>query len=188
MLINNFNVSSPAGKNLIKKGSIRKTTKERVNKGQDDSVILGQQDNSPINLHILHINDFHGAVEPFKVPGGPFPDSESEIGGIANLKSVINRERERDLDGTMLFNAGDLAEGSMISYVSKGRVVGEAFNNFGFDAITPGNHDFSWGKDGFNHMVQDIEAPILGANIVQSADGKVMEGLKPYTIIEKKGC
>ena len=166
----------------------RKTPGKETNKSDGktlgDSVVIGQENDSPINLHILHINDFHGAVEPFM---DPEISQDSKIGGIANVKSVIESERERDFDGTMLFNAGDLAEGSMEAFVSKGRIVGDAFNAFKFDAITPGNHDFSWGKDGFNYMVQDIETPILAANIVNTADGKVMEGLKPYTIIEKKG-
>ena len=182
MYINHL--KTPYPKNKIVKNKKPAGKKPDNSKIQGDTVSIGQQGNNPINLHILHINDFHGAIEPFH---SPFVSEDSKVGGIANMKSVIDTERARDFDGTMLLNAGDIAEGSMVSYVSKGRVIGDAFNDFKFDAITPGNHDFSWGKDGFNYMVQDIETPIVGANIVNTATGKVMEGLEPYTIIEKKG-
>ncbi|MEQ8189682.1 MAG: bifunctional UDP-sugar hydrolase/5'-nucleotidase [Candidatus Eremiobacterota bacterium] len=177
MLVNNkgfINVTPfsqlPSGKTSVKEENI-------------DGVSIGSG-NSLIDLHILHINDFHGAVQPYMEPS---ISADSEVGGVANLKSVIDTERERDLNGTLLLNAGDLAEGTMTSYVSKGRVVGDAFKFFKFDAITPGNHDFAWGKDGFNSIVQGLDTPVLAGNIVNTADGKVMEGISPYTILEKKG-
>jgi len=178
ILNNNYNLTGVINRNPsvpTKKPSVKEENKDGVTIGQDSSLI---------DLHILHINDFHGAIQPYIEPS---ISADGEVGGIANLKTVIDTERERDLQGTLLLNAGDLAEGSMAAYVSKGRIVGDAFKTFNFDAITPGNHDFAWGKDGFNCMVQGLDTPILAANIVNTADGKVMEGLKPYSVIEKKG-
>jgi 2',3'-cyclic-nucleotide 2'-phosphodiesterase (5'-nucleotidase family) len=79
--------------------------------GQTSSDI--QFDKSLVKLHILHINDFHGAVEPFL---DPEISRDSKTGGIACLKTLIDRERERDIAGTIVLNAGDIAEGTMISY------------------------------------------------------------------------
>jgi len=109
------------------------------------------------------------------------------VGGAANLKSVIDRERERDAEGTITLNAGDIAEGTMVAYISKGRVVTDVFKEIKFDAISPGNHDFAWGQDGFKYMVEDIGSPLLGANITKTSDGKVMDGIMPYSIKDMKG-
>ncbi|MEQ8168301.1 MAG: metallophosphatase, partial [Candidatus Eremiobacterota bacterium] len=177
MLINNkgFINVTPFSQVSSKKTSVKEENTDGVSFGSNNSLI---------DLHILHINDFHGAIQPYMEPS---ISADSEVGGVANLKSVVDTERERDIQGTLLLNAGDLAEGTMTSYVSKGRVVGDAFKFFKFDAITPGNHDFAWGKDGFNSIVQGLDTPVLAGNIVNTADGKVMEGISPYTIMEKKG-
>jgi 2',3'-cyclic-nucleotide 2'-phosphodiesterase (5'-nucleotidase family) len=143
-----------------------------------------EHDKSLINLHILHINDFHGAVEPVM---DQEISRESEAGGIAGMKTLIDRERERDFSGTILLNAGDLAEGTMVACVSRGKVVTDAFKQIRFDAITLGNHDFSWGQDGLKYMMEGLDTPVLGANITKTADGKVMDGIEPYIIKEMKG-
>ena len=87
----------------------------------------------------------------------------------------------------MTLNAGDLAEGTMVAYVSKGRVVTDAFKEIKFDAITLGNHDFAWGQDGLKYMTEGLDSPILGANITKTSDGNVMDGIKPYIIKDMKG-
>jgi len=149
--------------------------------GQTSSDI--QFDKSLVKLHILHINDFHGAVEPFL---DPEISRDSKTGGIACLKTLIDRERERDIAGTIVLNAGDIAEGTMISYISRGKVVTDAFKQIGFDAITLGNHDFAWGLDDLKSMMDNLNTPVLGANIIKISDGEVMDGVKPYIIKEMK--
>ncbi|MEQ8225944.1 MAG: bifunctional UDP-sugar hydrolase/5'-nucleotidase [Candidatus Eremiobacterota bacterium] len=141
-------------------------------------------DKSLIKLHILHINDFHGAVEPFM---DPEISPDSETGGIASLKTLIDRERAEDIAGTMVLNAGDIAEGTMVAYISGGKVVTDVFKLIGFDAITLGNHDFAWGQDRLQYMIEDLDTPVLGANIIKTSDGNVMDGVKPYIIKEMKG-
>ena len=153
-----------------------------VSLAQSDSDI--QHDKSLIRLHILHINDFHGAIEPVM---DPEVSRVSEAGGIASIKTLIDRERERDFSGTILLNAGDIAEGTMVSYISRGKVVTDAFKQIRFDAITLGNHDFAWGQDGLKYMMEGLDTPVLGANITKTADGKVMDGIEPYIIKEMKG-
>ncbi|HPZ07774.1 MAG TPA: bifunctional UDP-sugar hydrolase/5'-nucleotidase [Candidatus Eremiobacteraeota bacterium] len=161
------------------------STKGKVSQNQNqDTITIGPYDSASVSLHILHINDFHGVVEPVMAPE---ISKESPAGGIAHIKTLIDQERERDFAGTILLNAGDLAEGTMVAYISKGRVVTEAFKEIGFDAITLGNHDFAWGQEGLKYMLEGLDTPVLGANIRKSDDGTVMDGLEPYIIKEMKG-
>ncbi len=144
--------------------------------GPVDGVDLdGQDRESDLRpLRILHLNDLHGAVEP-----------EEEGGGLARVATVLDRERSADPDGTLTLNAGDLAEGSMVAYLTKGRVVSQSLGQMGFDAIEPGNHDFAWGQPALQDMLGDLNAPILGANIINAEDGKPWAS--PYLLKDVNG-
>ena len=125
---------------------------------QGDKISLGTEGKSEgtIPLRILHINDVHGAVAP-----------DCGKGGLAKAATVIERERENAPGQVLTLNAGDLAEGSMVSYLTKGAVVTEAMAEIGFDAIEPGNHDFAWGQETLQGMLADTKAPILNASITR---------------------
>lgn len=127
------------------------------------------------SLRILHINDVHGAVEA---------DSKG-VGGLAKAATVIKSERAEMPESTLTLNAGDLAEGSMVAYLTQGGVVTEAMANIGFDAVEPGNHDFAWGQDALQKMLTDTNAPVLNANITHSADGSTFG--QPYMIRDVNG-
>lgn len=152
-----------------------------------DVVDIGGKSKTPaetIKLNILHINDFHGAVEPMMDPA---VSTESSVGGAANLKTLIDSEREKNPEGTLTLNAGDIAEGSMTAYISKGQVVTDFFAQLKMDATTLGNHDFAWGQDNLRTMVEGIESPVVAANVVKSDTGEVMDGIEPYIIKDLKG-
>ena len=98
-----------------------------------DSFVSSQPEEGVLPLRILHLNDLHGATEP-----------EDGLGGLAKTAQLIKEERQEAQGEVLTFNTGDLAEGTMVSYVTKGKVVTEAMASIGFDAVEPGNHDFAW--------------------------------------------
>ncbi len=119
-----------------------------------DSFVSSQPEEGVLPLRILHLNDLHGATEP-----------EDGLGGLAKTAQLIKEERQEAQGEVLTFNTGDLAEGTMVSYVTKGKVVTEAMASIGFDAVEPGNHDFAWGQATLSDMLTDIKAPVLNANI-----------------------
>ena len=137
-----------------------------------------------INISVLHLNDFHGAVEPMIDPA---ISETSTVGGAANIKAVLDNERAKNPEGSLTVNAGDLAEGSMIAYITKGKVVADAFKEMHMDATTLGNHDFAWGQGDLRNMLEGLDTPVVAANVVKTSDGKVMDGVKPYIIKDIKG-
>ena len=143
-----------------------------------DQISLGSGEAQPQSdvrsLRILHINDIHGAVEA---------DSKGN-GGLAKAATVFRQEKAEMPDATLTLNAGDLAEGSMVAYLTKGGVVAEAMSSIGFDAVEPGNHDFAWGQEALQQMLADTNAPVLNANIT-TADGSTLG--QPVMIREVNG-
>lgn len=137
-----------------------------------------------VTLNILHVNDLHGVVNPRLEPK---ISADGKAGGLANLKTAIDRQRAKNPDGTVVVCTGDFAEGTMESYLSKGEVAIKALKGFGFDLVVPGNHDFAWGQNALQAMLTGLNAPSLGANIVQAASGELMEGQQATAVLNRKG-
>lgn len=127
-----------------------------------DQVSINSQDKQEgtVSLRLLHINDLHGAVV-----------DEKGVGGLAKAATVLRQEKASAPGEVLTLNAGDLAEGSMISYLTKGSVVTDSLASIGFDAIEPGNHDFAWGQQDLQNMLADTKATVLNASIINNADG-----------------
>lgn len=97
----------------------------------------------PVQLTLLHINDFHGHLLP------ELDKSISDttpVGGAGRLAQLIAAERAKNPDGVVLLSAGDMFQGTPVSNVFRGQPVIEVMNYLKFDAMALGNHEFDWGS------------------------------------------
>ena len=108
-------------------------------------------------LTILHLNDFHGALQPTR-SGADRP----EEGGAARLAALVAAERTPT---TLFLAAGDLMQGTNLSNLFAGRPVIEAFNLMGLDASAVGNHEFDNGQPALSERAAEARFPFLAANI-----------------------
>jgi len=108
-------------------------------------------------LTILHVNDFHGALQPTRA-GADLP----EEGGAARLAALVTTERTPT---TLFLAAGDLMQGTNLSNLFAGRPVIEAFNLMGLDASAVGNHEFDNGQPALSERAAEARFLFLAANI-----------------------
>ncbi len=137
-------------------------------------ILFGVGAAAPVELRILHVNDFHGFAEPYKPYG-----SNEMLGGMAWLSAaveVLRKERP-----TMLLAAGDMIQGNNWANLFQGASVIELMNAMKFDAMVVGNHEFDFGQDVLKRRIGDAMFPVLAANV------EGMEGLKPYMLKEING-
>lgn len=96
---------------------------------------------------VMHTNDIHGSYK--------YSYNESKgtgtIGfdGLAVLYSAQNNAPD------FLLDAGDTFHGQSFATMSEGKSIAELMNTFyanGYDATTPGNHDWSYGADKLQTM------------------------------------
>jgi 2',3'-cyclic-nucleotide 2'-phosphodiesterase (5'-nucleotidase family) len=121
-------------------------------------------------LTILHLNDFHGALEPTRAAA-----ARPEEGGAARLAALVRAERT---PGTLFVAAGDLMQGTNLSNLFAGKPVVEAFNLMGLDASAVGNHEFDNGRPAFAERAAEARFPFLAANIDGSGPWKRSEVLR----------
>lgn len=125
----------------------------------------------PVQIRILHVNDFHGYAEPYRPYG-----SRELLGGAAYLAARVEALRADSRIPTLLLAAGDMIQGNLWSNMNQGKAVIELMNMMEFDAMVVGNHEFDFGQNILKERISQANFPILGANVAG------ISGVKPYVI------
>lgn len=132
-----------------------------------------------LQLRILTINDFHGALE-----GRTYPWSEGRtVGGAAVVDAWMDTLAARCACTTLRLDGGDEMQGSLPSNLSYGKVTVEAFDLMGIQAAAIGNHDFDWTADTLRERMREADYPWMAANIVDSATGRRPDWIIPWRMV-----
>jgi 5'-nucleotidase / UDP-sugar diphosphatase len=142
---------------------------------------------SPVSLTILHVGDTHSYVIPHDVML-KIKDRNTlvTLGGWSLMKAAVEDVRGREKN-VLLLHSGDVTEGTIWSTRFSGLADFEAMNALNFDAVVPGNHEFSKGPQGAANMVNIVKFPVLAANLDVSAEPSLAGRIKPYTVVEYDG-
>ena len=110
----------------------------------------------PVTFTILHTNDFHGQLEA----SGSNP-------GMARVATVVNGVRTAvGAANTLLVDAGDEMQGSLLSNLGDGTATGKGiptigtYNAMGYDVATFGNHEFDWGQVNLANRTTEAALPV----------------------------
>ncbi|WP_082235143.1 bifunctional metallophosphatase/5'-nucleotidase [Halobacillus massiliensis] len=125
-------------------------------------------------IDILSTNDVHGNLE----------QNTSEQGGMPLVGGIVDDFRSVNDDGTIVVDAGDSMQGTLISNAFEGLSTIETMNAIDYDVSAIGNHEFDWGIDVLRDRIEDAEFPFLAANIFEEETGDRPEWAEPYTMIE----
>ena len=133
------------------------------------------------SLTILHTNDVHSRLDPFPMDGS----RNAGKGGVARRATLIRKIRQEQTN-VLLFDAGDVFQGTPYFNLYKGEPEVLAMSQLGYDAGTIGNHDFDGGIDNMVTQFGKASFPLLIANYDFKntvMDGKTMS----YKLFEKDG-
>lgn len=132
-------------------------------------------------LVILHTNDTHSRIEPVPM-NDPYDPGK---GGVVNRLALIDSIRQTN-ENVLLFDAGDVVQGTPYYNLFKGRVEAEAMNQMKYDAGTIGNHEFDFGLDTLRMMLERMNFPVVCCNYDFSKT--VLKNIvKPYVILKRFG-
>ncbi|ARU61010.1 multifunctional 2',3'-cyclic-nucleotide 2'-phosphodiesterase/5'-nucleotidase/3'-nucleotidase [Tumebacillus avium] len=133
-------------------------------------------------LDILSTNDIHGKIEVTK-------DTRvnKDQGGMETIGGIVNDFRSVNPDGTVVVDGGDAWQGTLISNLFNGESVIETMEDIKYDAMAIGNHEFDFGRDVLINNIKKSSVPIISANVIDDATGKLVDWTKPYVILDKGG-
>ena len=149
-----------------------------------------------LDLTLLATTDVHGRVmdwDYFK--DAPYSERSGDTTGLARVASVVKDVRaKKGKDHVVVVDNGDAIQGTPLSYyyavqepvtrTGTDHPVAQAFNTIGYDAQVVGNHEFNYGLDLLGAYAEDLDDPLLGANVIDAATGKPY--LQPYTLVRRQ--
>lgn len=132
-------------------------------------------------ITILHTNDTHSRIEPFPNEDPRYPN----MGGFARRAALV-KEIRRNEENVLLFDAGDVFQGSPYFNYYEGELEFKLMSEMGYNAGTIGNHEFDNGLESLAKQMQFATFPFICSNYDFSntpLQGKTL----PYKVFELDG-
>ena len=129
------------------------TTSEAIAPAEAQSAPAESPKSEEKDTVILHTNDVHGRIV-----------EEKGVIGDAKLATVIEQERAKTNQTTLVVDAGDAFQGLPISNSSKGEARAKILNEMQYDAMAVGNHEFDFGLDEAKKYKEILKFPLLSSN------------------------
>lgn len=123
------------------------------------------------SFDIVHTNDIHGHYAV-----------ADEAGAAVNAFSAVAALAEDERAGLVL-DAGDTFHGDSFATVNQGAAIAALMDAAGYDATTPGNHDWSYGSDRLAEIDVDAAFSVLAANVSDKETGAALFE-EPYRLFE----
>ncbi|MEP7326401.1 MAG: 5'-nucleotidase C-terminal domain-containing protein [Gemmatimonadota bacterium] len=127
---------------------------------------LGMQAPDTAHLVIVSTTDVHGhATEWNYLTDAPYP------GGLARVATVVDSLRRQYPGQVILVDAGDIIEGEpFATYFAREaprdpHPIFDVMSAMGYDAATPGNHDFDYGVPFLFRVLHSAGFPFVSGNI-----------------------
>src|SRR5690606_9026973 len=141
----------------------------------------GYSKTKEVKITFLHTNDVHRRIDPYPMDGSRLQG----LGGVARRSNLIQKIRSEEKN-VLLFDAGDMFQGTPYFNVFDGKVELELMSKLGYDAGTFGNHEFDNGLPGLLKHFDKANFPFVTSNY--DFTGTIMEGkTKDYLVFEREG-
>ncbi len=135
---------------------------------------------------LVATTDLHGHMT-----GRDYVADRPAPNGVARVARVVDSLRARYPGQVVLVDAGDLLQGDpFATYFARVAArephpIIEAMNLTGYDAVTPGNHDFDWGVPLLRRAIGDARFAYVSANVFDLPGDTLL--LPAYRVVRRQG-
>ncbi|HXF94863.1 MAG TPA: 5'-nucleotidase C-terminal domain-containing protein, partial [Gemmatimonadales bacterium] len=139
-----------------------------------------------VEVVIAATTDVHGRVR-----GWDYVRDAEAPGGLARAATILETLRARHPDRVVLLDAGDLLQGNLFAHyfaaqdARRPQPVVDALNALGYDAATPGNHEFDYGVPFLERAAGDATFTYVSANVTRGASDSLW--FAPQVVIARAG-
>ena len=139
-----------------------------------------------VNLQFIETSDVHGCFFPYNFTTGKPTD-----GSMARIHHYVEQQRQEMGKNVLLMDNGDILQGQPCCYWSnyvmtnEPNIAARVVNYMQYDVQTIGNHDVEPGHAVYDKWINEVNCPVLGANVINKQTG--LPYLKPYTMFVRDG-
>lgn len=139
-----------------------------------------------VSLQFLETTDVHGSFF-----GTDLIKNAPSRGSLSRIYTLVDSLRTEKADRLILLDNGDILQGDPSAYWANyidtlgTHLVASIMNFMQYDAATIGNHDVETGHAVYDRWASELNCPLLGANVIDTATNKPY--FKPYVILEREG-
>lgn len=148
----------------------------------------GTPSGDTVNLRIMGTSDIHTNFVNYDY----YQDGPTQEFGLAKTALLIEEARKENPNNLLLDN-GDLIQGTPLgAYKVSVNPLKEgeqhpafaAFNVLKYDVMSLGNHEFNYGLDYLQRVIDSADMPVINATVL---DAKTKENkFEPYVILDRK--
>ena len=137
------------------------------------------------NVDVICTTDVHGAIFDYD-----FVTDTTASASMSKVYSFVKAVRDSS-DNVILLDNGDFLQGSPAVYYYNYidtlslHVTARIFNLMNYDAVNIGNHDIEATHNVYDKIVRQVNAPVLGANVIRKSNKQPY--FKPYVVLERAG-
>ena len=123
-----------------------------------------------VTLRIIQTSDVHGCFFPYD-----FINRKPLEGTLARVSTYVSQLRKTYGNNLILVDNGDILQGQPSCYYCNfvktdiPNVAASVINYLRYDAQTMGNHDVETGHAVYDKWIKEVNCPMLGANIIDTA-------------------
>lgn len=139
-----------------------------------------------VNIKLLGTSDVHGRIVPWSYGA----DVEDKSGSFAQISTYVKEVRANNKN-VFLFDIGDAIQDNQVEVFAKtlekakDNPVPKVLNAMNYDVFILGNHEFNFGMENLDAIIEDINAKTLTANFYYKENDK--RYVEPTMIIERDG-
>ena len=131
----------------------------------------------PFSLTLLYTNDGWGYTEPCAC--------DPSAGGLARRASYIKSVRQQRQDVLLVDSGDSLLNIQHIGDLEQGKLLVQAFNELGYDAMALGGMDLRMGFDVLREQIAVANFPVLSVNALDPQTEQFFD--QGYTMIDMHG-
>jgi 2',3'-cyclic-nucleotide 2'-phosphodiesterase/3'-nucleotidase len=143
--------------------------------------------NSSIDITILATSDIHNNYMDYDY----FVDKPTDQTGLVRLASKIDEYRQTEKN-VLLFDDGDNIQGNPFgdflfknqdSFQPEKSPITRLMNAMKYDAIALGNHEFNFGLDYLNKIIDGAQFPVICSNVLKADSDEPY--FQPYALLDR---
>lgn len=106
-----------------------------------------------VTITVAHTNDIHARNSY---------DEYNQTIGFPKAKTIVDA-----MGADLLLDAGDLFHGQAFATIENGESIAQLVNALGYDAMTPGNHDWNYGQEQLKRLEELSGMQIMAGNVLK---------------------